>query len=250
MTTVRVNASWQSRGPFGGYVNSMAMTANSDVIYAGTQSGVYKTIDGAAGWQKTGFADIPVRVVRVAPEGFCQTINFDNVTAPCEFLETTALSNEYSSMGVFFQGPGDNDGGAVLDQCSSFFPNNYSSPNFLAFDTRKLLNNGGIPRGPETITFLEPVSDVRINAAWSHISITMNAYDASDNLLDSDEISATTGFKPMRVSATGITKLVIGYSGAATLLLDDMIFVIPPEDSRADIVYAGTDDGIYKSTDG
>jgi hypothetical protein len=85
---------------------------------------------------------------------------------------------------------------------------------------------------------LEPVSDVPINAAWSHFSITMNAYDASDNLLESDEISATTGFKPMRVSDTGISKVVIGYSGRATLLLDDMIFVTPPEEFRAETLAA------------
>jgi len=63
------SASWTTGGPYGGYVNSLAMaTANPDIIYAGTQSGVFKTADGGTTWTKTGFPETLVRVVQVAPD--------------------------------------------------------------------------------------------------------------------------------------------------------------------------------------
>ena len=91
MNSSYVRASWISRGPYGGYVNSMAMAANPDVIYAGTESGIFKTADGGTNWTKTGFPDIRVKEVQVASRSACQKIDFDQVTAPCEFAETIAL---------------------------------------------------------------------------------------------------------------------------------------------------------------
>ncbi len=49
---------------------------------------------------------------------------------------------------MVFQGPGGNDGGAILDQCGSFGVSGHSPPNFLAFNTGSALSNGGVPRGP------------------------------------------------------------------------------------------------------
>jgi photosystem II stability/assembly factor-like uncharacterized protein len=61
-------ASWSSGGPCGGYLDSLAMATNPDIIYAGTKSGVFKTVDGGATWTKTGFPENRVRVVQVAPD--------------------------------------------------------------------------------------------------------------------------------------------------------------------------------------
>jgi photosystem II stability/assembly factor-like uncharacterized protein len=62
-------ASWTTGGPYGGYINRLAMAqTDPDVIYAGTDSGVFKTADGGETWTKTGFSDTPVWVVRVAPD--------------------------------------------------------------------------------------------------------------------------------------------------------------------------------------
>jgi photosystem II stability/assembly factor-like uncharacterized protein len=59
---------WTTGGPYGGYVNSLAMAATSpDVIYAGTESGVFKTTDGADTWTHVGLSGTLVRVVQVAP---------------------------------------------------------------------------------------------------------------------------------------------------------------------------------------
>jgi len=61
-------AFWTGGGPYGGYVNSLAMDPlNPDVIYAGTESGVFKTVDAGATWTRTGFPPIRVRVVQVSP---------------------------------------------------------------------------------------------------------------------------------------------------------------------------------------
>ena len=62
-------ALWTSGGPYGGYVNSLAMDpVNPDVIYAGTDSGLFKTIDGGDTWARTGFPPIRVRVVQASPQ--------------------------------------------------------------------------------------------------------------------------------------------------------------------------------------
>ncbi len=59
--------SWVSDGPYGGYVICLAIDeTDPDVIYAGTESGIFKTVDGGANWTKTGFAETLVRVVKVA----------------------------------------------------------------------------------------------------------------------------------------------------------------------------------------
>ena len=244
-----VGATWVPRGPYGGYINSMAMTDRPDIIYAGTESGIYKTVDGGANWTKTGFPDVRVNTVGIAPSGHCSKIDFDDAAAPCNFAETIALSNEYSGAGVTFSGPADKDGGAVLDECSSFSPSGHSSPNFLAFSTQKLLMDGGIPRGPETLSFANAVDHVRLNAAWNHINITMEAYDTGNNLLDSDMDSAISSVKPMHVSAAGIARVVLHFSGAA-MLIDDLTWHEPPDAQEPDVVFAGTDDGVYKTLDG
>lgn len=68
MRPTHVQGSWTSGGPYGGDINCLAMAANPDVIYAGTEAGVYKTADGGNNWTKTGFSEISVRVVDVAPD--------------------------------------------------------------------------------------------------------------------------------------------------------------------------------------
>jgi photosystem II stability/assembly factor-like uncharacterized protein len=63
-----VAASWTTGGPCGGYINSLAMAeTNPDIIYAGTDNGAFKTVDGGDTWTRTGIPEILVRVVQVAP---------------------------------------------------------------------------------------------------------------------------------------------------------------------------------------
>jgi len=60
-------ASWESGGPYGGDINSLAMSGtNPDVMYAGTAKGVYKTVDGGQSWV---YADLSgyINVVQIDP---------------------------------------------------------------------------------------------------------------------------------------------------------------------------------------
>ena len=60
--------SWSSGGPYGGYITCLTLDpSDPDVIYAGTESGLYKTTDGGASWTESGLATMAVRVVEVAP---------------------------------------------------------------------------------------------------------------------------------------------------------------------------------------
>ena len=83
-------------------------------------------------------------------------INFDTdasgnaLSAPCFFGATTRLTELYAPLGVHFSGPGGNDGGAILNECSNFGVNALSSPNFLAFNRSAPMSDGGIPQDPET----------------------------------------------------------------------------------------------------
>src|SRR5438552_522217 len=91
-------------------------------------------------------------------------INFDDLAAPTGFISTTRLTNRYQSLGVIFEGPGGLDGGAVLNENSSFGVSGYSRPNFLAFNTNVMMSDGGLARGPETIRFTPSASFVRLLA--------------------------------------------------------------------------------------
>ena len=256
LSTTQVHGSWSTGGPYGGYINCMALAPNPDVIYAGTEGGVFKTVDGRDTWTVTAFHQIPVRAIQVAPAGLCQTINFDDAAAPCSFSETTALSNEYDSQGVIFSGPGGNDGGAILDRCSSSGPDGQSLPNYLAFDTYETLSDGGVPQWPETITFTQSTSFVKVSATRTVSNVTMTAYDASENLIDSDSLKPVFwAFTPISVAGADIAKVVIDVTDPSgtpfpSLLLDDLAFTRQPAGPQPDVVYAGTDDGIYKSEDG
>jgi photosystem II stability/assembly factor-like uncharacterized protein len=60
---------WTTEGPFGGYINSLTLaTTNPDIIYAGTDGGLFKTIDSGHIWTKTSFPEMVVRVVQVVPD--------------------------------------------------------------------------------------------------------------------------------------------------------------------------------------
>jgi photosystem II stability/assembly factor-like uncharacterized protein len=60
---------WTTGGPYGGFINSLAMSgSNPDIIYAGTSRGVFATLDGGSTWMKRGLPDTSIRVVQAAPD--------------------------------------------------------------------------------------------------------------------------------------------------------------------------------------
>lgn len=158
-----------------------------------------------------------------APIG-ATVINFDDVVKPCTFDATTALRDAYSALGVVFSGPGVNDGGAILNECGSFGVTGHSSPNFLAFNLGAVLSNGGIPRGPETITFTSPVGHVQINAGHGASgTIRMDAFDGGGNFLGSSSIIGNSALQTLVVDAPAISVCTISFTGSV-LVLDDLAF--------------------------
>ncbi len=154
-------------------------------------------------------------------------IDFDDAVAPVVFIETVALSNEYADEGVIFSGPGGNDGGAVLDSIS--FPGTgFSLPNILAFNTLATLSDGGIPQGPETLTFTDTVSHVQINAGNSDIApdgVTMECFDGDAMSLGQDTIAATGTLQTLAVTAPGIVNCVLDFESQIGVF-DDLAFVV------------------------
>ncbi|MFQ6619004.1 MAG: WD40/YVTN/BNR-like repeat-containing protein, partial [Fidelibacterota bacterium] len=60
---------WTSGGPWGANINCMSMVITyPDFIYAGTDLGLFKTVDGGENWTKTDFPDIKARAVAVVSD--------------------------------------------------------------------------------------------------------------------------------------------------------------------------------------
>src|SRR4030095_2137561 len=134
------------------------------------ESGGLAIVDGVAATSpREAITPQPTIEALLPPPPGAVVINFDEVTAPCGFIETTALRDRYSALGVVFSGPAPLDGGAVLNQCGSFGVTGHSQPNFLAFNLAAIMSNGGRPMGPETIRFTAPVSQLQLSVG-SYIS--------------------------------------------------------------------------------
>jgi len=155
-------------------------------------------------------------------------IDFDDQVQPCTFAETVALTDEYAALGVVFSGPGGNDGGAILDECGGFGVNGHSAPNFLAFNINSGLSNGGIPRGPETITFSPAADSVSIAAGHASAgTITMECFDGGGAPLGSDSLVGSSTLQPLEVAAAGIASCVLSFTGAVAVF-DDLTFDLVP----------------------
>jgi photosystem II stability/assembly factor-like uncharacterized protein len=58
---------WKSIGPNMGYVQCMTMdNAHPDTVYAGTPTGIYKTVDCAENWYKTNLTDVEINAIKIS----------------------------------------------------------------------------------------------------------------------------------------------------------------------------------------
>ena len=170
-------------------------------------------------------------------------INFDDVTAPCLFAETTHLSEQYAPLGVYFHGPGGNDGGAILNQCGGFGVSAASGVNFLAFNRDVHLSDGGVPKDPETILFDYLMTDVSIYAAGGYDlgTFIMQAYNSANILVATDTIT-TTNWGPLSVSwAAGIKYVILQETGGDNAFVyDNLSFTPVPEPTTLLLLGFGT----------
>jgi hypothetical protein len=150
------------------------------------------------------------------------SIDFDEVSAPCSFQFALPLRNEYAARGVYFSGPTELGGGARMDECGNFGVTGHSFPNFMAFNRGTGMANGGIPDGPQTITFLPPVNSVTIQAGdEAAIFIAMECYDLEGNSLGVASFhSPTEELEPLTVTAPGIVRCELRFDSIA--VFDDL----------------------------
>ncbi|MCH8880031.1 MAG: hypothetical protein IID34_09125 [Planctomycetes bacterium] len=180
--------------------------------------------------------EMPSRRAAALPPG-AVLIDFDDVFAPCSFSNTVHLTDAYAPQGILFDGPGGNDGGAILHECGNFGVSGHSFPNFLAFNANAILMDGGIAQDPETLHFDFPVSQVEIyaGAGFDGVGeqINLEAFDVANSLIDSDTITLSPTMSPLNVSGIGIVKAVVT-SVASAFVLDDLSFVPAAMDPCAD----------------
>lgn len=152
-----------------------------------------------------------------------RTINFDDVTAPCNFTLTAPLTTQYQAQGVTFAGPAAGEGGAILNQCSGFGVTGHSVPNFLAFNT-----GSGYPKGPETVALATPAYSVAINVGdgVNPGVATLSAYDGTTLVAESSRVE-TTAMQTMTVRATRITSVRLAFAGT-TSIFDDLVWASAP----------------------
>ena len=189
-------------------------------------------------------------------------VNFDDDTEPCFFINTTRVTDEFAAFGVTFSGPGGNDGGAVLDECSNFGVSGHSSPNFLAFNSTFPLMDGGLPIGPETMTFTPLSPAVQLGATVSMNcgagsgttgTATLECFDTGGGSLGSDVINIASALQPLSVSALDIASCVFSFNASTTwMVCDDLQFsgVVPVELLSFDAVLDGNNVSLRWATAG
>jgi hypothetical protein len=103
-------------------------------------------------------------------------INFDDVVAPCVFVDAVALRS-YGD--VMFTGKPKQslNGAAIIDECGGFDVTGYSAPNFLAVACGAVMSDGGEAKLPEFISFPTPVNSFSLGIGSSdegQVKVTAN----------------------------------------------------------------------------
>ncbi len=158
-------------------------------------------------------------------------IDFDETLQPPSFLETIALTDEYLGLGVSFSGPNPGDGGGVLNEVGNFGVSGYSAPNFLAFNCEAEFIDGHRAVGPQRLDFPVLVTLVSAlvgsgNGAGSNL--TLDAYDAAGNLVDSSNLELTNVMQELSVEAFAISYVIFGQEAPCVWILDDLGFNLGP----------------------
>jgi hypothetical protein len=159
------------------------------------------------------------------PEG-ARIVDFDDFQpAPTFLSDANALRQYYEAIGIDFSGPG-NDGGAIVDESGSFGISGFSPPNVLAFNVAATLQSGGKAKFPQTFLFRLPVRYVQFNVGdTSGLTITAQAFDAEDNVIDTEAVTPANAMQTVVLEARHIAKVVITGNGL-TQIIDDVAFVL------------------------
>lgn len=153
-------------------------------------------------------------------------INFDGTGAPCNFSQTSSLTNYYySSLGVYFEGPGAGLGGAILNQCGNFGVNAHSGEEFLAF------NRNLYATDPETIGFSQIYTDISIWGASGNGTATfrIDGYNGA-SIVDTMTATSTGGWIQLAISdPSGFDSVKLTQIGSDNAwVYDDLVFTPEP----------------------
>ena len=170
------------------------------------------------------------------------SLNFDNVASTCLFNTSTALTSQYASSGVTFNGAG-----AVLDQCVKFgqlqladHTQTGSIHNVLAVAPGQSLLKGGTSFSPLIASFSSPQSSFSVFAAdASSLTVDYSLGGLVVNhqtYVDNASVWTQLGF-------TGSFDQVAIYSGESPVILDDLTTTAPtivnPEPASLVLMAAG-----------
>ena len=174
------------------------------------------------------------------------TINFETdangsaITAPTLFSHfllpgfgAFALTDEYASLGAVWAG-----NGAILSKPSNFGATGFSSPNFLAYNSDTVFEDGKSVGATDTVSFSSAKSEVSFNVGQGDgpdfnglEEFFARALDAAGNVLDFLSFTPTTS-DVVQVLLTGddIHSVEYGLSdGTGTFILDDLSFTDAPD---------------------
>lgn len=163
---------------------------------------------------------------RVAEE----LIDFDDVIAPCSFLETAPLTDAYLARGVRFSGLPPAAGGAILHWCGNFYVTGYSGDNFLAFNALvPPFPNYYSPALPEFLDFTLRVASVSVRVGSGFEGSMgqlahLRAFDNANTLVASSSIVVGPALQLLSVSAPGIVRVEV--DGPYVMVLDDLRFTL------------------------
>ncbi len=151
-------------------------------------------------------------------------ITFEDADGPCRFPETSALRDRYTQLGVTFSGPEDVGGGAILGDCSKFGVEGYGGYRFLAFNAAARLAGGGVPKGPEVLSFSWPVQNVEVLAGSpAQGSVSLICLDGDGAPAGWATIELAKALQPLSVSSRNIASCQIDFDAGA-LVLDNLRF--------------------------
>ena len=150
-------------------------------------------------------------------------LSFDDVTAPCVYVETVALRT-YG--GIAFAGPSGLNGGAIVNECGNFFLTGYSPPNVLGFNCSALLGDDGIPTVSEFVTFPYEVSNLSLkvgSAASPGAYVEFLSYDSRGWMVELVSARIGPNMKTVHFNLP-VRRIEIWSDNACTLQLDDFMW--------------------------
>jgi len=230
------NGTWTTRGPFGGSIYCLVSDpSHPATLYAGTDRGVYRSVDAGASWRaaKAGLPAFRVQTIAIDP------------TSSSTLYAGTLTPDGVESVGIFKS----TDGGAswtainegLIDPLTGISPLDIWS---LAID----------PRNPKTILagsrFSEIFKSVDGGQTWQYK--TLGGFNVGLET-SAFQFDAASSSRVLAASTLGLLRSTDGgetWSGYGNV--SDSFFTLVTDPASATTLYAGNinGSGIFKSTDG